>query len=209
MNLVCFSNNTAGGLVCDLLNNEPINMVGYKTTNRAHSQFKISDTPSVQRQIDPDKWQERIAQVYGSSKWFGTHGHPSAIPDLEVFDRVIAITTETRNSKLYRWLRYYHGWFKNEYPLWQETESLGSIDKIRELAKNVFDTFEQHPRCENVEFEDIVSGKFIKDQVLDQLQFTNWQQHNVYLYSAASMWAIKRFEEAEWEIINNAEYRYV
>jgi hypothetical protein len=209
MNLVCFSNNTAGGLLCNLLNNVPLIMNGYKTTNQEHSQFKISDTPTIQRHIDPYQWQARISQVHHLDKWFGTHCHPSAIPDLRAFDRVIAITTETRSSKLYRWLRYYHGWFKQATPDWQETESLESIDKIRELAKNVFDSFESHTQCENIEFEDIVNGRFVEAAHLNQLQFDIWQHNNEYLYSSSNTWAIKRFEEAEWELANNAKYRYV
>lgn len=209
MNLVCFSNNTAGGLLCDLLNGNSVEMLGYKTTNQEHSAFKILDTPRVQRILYPAAWKYTVSQFIDSDKWFGTHFHPSVIPNLSEFDRVIAITTESRNSKLFRWLRYYHGWFKNSIPDWQENNDLDSIDKIRELAKDVFETFETHPQCENIEFEDIVNGSYIKSADLDWLQFSVWQQANPWLYTSEETWAVKRFCEAEWELEHNQPYRYI
>lgn len=209
MNLVCFSNNTAGGLLCDLLNGNKIEMQGYKTTNQEHSKFKVLDTPSVQRTLNVVSWNFRIEQHKNSNSWFGTHCHPSAIPDLSVFNRVIAITTETRESKLYRWLRYYHGWFKSYEPNWQETDELESIDKVRELAKDVFEAFESHPGCENLEFSDIVNGNYVRDNALDVDQFLIWKQANPWLYTDDETWAVKRFNEAEWELTNNLPYRYV
>lgn len=209
MNLVCFSNNTAGGLVCDLFNGDSVKMDGYKTTGVDHSVFKVLDSPTVQRKMHIGAWNHRVKEFGNSNKWMGTHYHPSAIPNLDEFTRVIAITTLTRNSKLYRWLRYYHGWFKNNNPTWEETDDLVSIDKIRELAKNVFDTFEAHPGCENVEFEDIVNGNFVTENNLDIDQFYVWKNHNPWLYQLDNLWAEKRFNEAEWEIENHTSYQYV
>lgn len=209
MNLVCFSNNTAGGLVCDLLNGYPVKMDGYKTTGVDHSVFKVLDSPTVQRKMHIGAWNHRVKEFSDYTKWMGTHYHPSAIPNLNEFTRVIAITTLTRNSKLYRWLRYYHGWFKNNNPTWGETDDLEDIDKIRELAKNVFDAFEPHPGCENVEFEDIVNGNFVTANQLDIDQFYVWRNHNPWLYQPGDSWAEKRFNEAEWEIKNHTPYQYI
>lgn len=55
MNLVCFSNNTAGGLVCDLLNNKQSMSDGYKIRSKEHNTFKIDDTPSIQLTTDVKK----------------------------------------------------------------------------------------------------------------------------------------------------------
>jgi len=209
MNLVCFSNNTAGGLLCDLLNGNPISMSGYKTTNQEHSNLKILDTSTVQRTFYPNAWNHRIEKFKGTDKWIGTHYHPSVIPDLNVFSKVIAITTETRASKLYRWLRYYHGWFKNNNPSWIETNTLEAIDQIRELAKDVFDTFESNSHCENIEFADIVNGNYIESAGLDYSQFMQWQQSNPWLYTGEETWAVKRFCEAEWELEHKQPYQYL
>jgi hypothetical protein len=46
--------------------------------------------------------------------YFGTHCHPSCIPEkyLSMFDEIIAITTETTNSKLLRFVRMNNGIIK-------------------------------------------------------------------------------------------------
>ena len=60
MKLVCFSNNTGGGLVCDLLNNTHNLTENYNTNGRHHNAFKISDTPNIELTINVDKWNNRI-----------------------------------------------------------------------------------------------------------------------------------------------------
>lgn len=211
MNLVCFSNNTGGGILCDLLNNKTPSMDGYKCTGAEHSLLKITDSPTISRTVDEPSWNRRLTQLLSrtnQNRWIGTHYHPSAI-SLEPFETVIAITTESRESKLYRWLRYYNGWFKIAESNWQETSNLDQIDKVRCLAKNVFETFESHPQCTNVEFADIVSGEFIYKNNLNKEHFAVWQQHNPWLYSDINTWAVDRFNEAEYEIINQTSFKYL
>ena len=208
MNLVCFSNNTAGGLVCDLLNNSTSEFDGYKTTGSAHNAFKISDTSTVQWSVDVEQWRKLVERFKNSDMWMGTHLHPSGIPDIKVFDKVLAITTETRESKLYRWLRYYHGWWCKANPQWQESDNLSAKDQIRELAKNVFVEFTAYPGCWNVEFSDIVNGRFIKENSLNQHYFYNWKSSNSFLNYTSDSWAYLRFYEAEWELINGSPYHY-
>lgn len=210
MNLVCFSNNTAGGLVCDLLNNKQSLIDHYKTTSNEHNIFKIDDTPNIQLTIDLDIWNKLVLQYNNSNLWYGTHAHPSCIPNLNEFTSIIAITTESRQSKLYRWLRYYHGWFKTTYPEWSESDELDKIDKIRCLAKNVFEPFVSWPGCDNIEFEDIISGEFVNNQQLNTDYFNRWKTHNFCLYPVDEQsWAVQRFDEAEFEILNNIPYRYI
>lgn len=211
MNLVCFSNNTGGGILCDLLNNKTPNMNGYKCTGVEHSLLKISDSSTVSREVDSKRWQQVIIQLLSNdadNRWVGTHYHPSAI-SLQSFKTTIAITTESRESKLYRWLRYYNGWFKTIEPDWQETSNLDQIDRIRCLAKNVFEPFESHPQCTNVEFADIVSGEFIYKNNLNKEHFAVWQQNNPWLYNDNNTWAVDRFNEAEYEIINQTSFKYL
>lgn len=208
MKLVCFSNNTAGGLVCDLLNQKTSAISGYKTAGPEHNALKIGDTPTIQRKVDQSLWASAVERNR-SDVWLGTHLHPSGIPDRLMFEQILAITTETRQSKLYRWLRYYHGWFKNAHPGWMESEELHTIDQIRELAKNVFEPFESFPGCWNVEFADIVTGKFVSEHRLDIHHFNQWQKANDFLYDSSDSWAIRCFNEAEWELANNKPYKYI
>lgn len=152
---------------------------------------------------------KKIQNLKNYSNWLGTHAHPSCIPDLSLFEKVIAITTMTRKSKIYRWLRYYHGFFKSINLEWQETDSLEQIDKIRELAKNVFEEFTPHSLCLNIEFEDIVEGKFVQDFGLNLEYFCQWQNRNKWLYNYQQYdWAMQRFNEAEYEVTTGEPFRY-
>lgn len=208
LKLVCFANNTGGGLVCDLLNRQSNSMRGYKTTGIEHSAFKIGDSPTIYTNIDTDLWNQRVLKYSQSTSWFGTHTHPTVIPNLSQFDKVLAITTSSRKSKLYRWLRLYHGWFVNTFPDWKESDSIYSIDKIKELAKNVFAEFTPHPSCINVEFEDIVNGEFVKQYRLNTEYFNYWASNNRWLYQDEESWAVRRFNEAEFELNSGVPFKY-
>jgi hypothetical protein len=209
MKLVCFSNNTAGGLVCDLLNHRRSNMDSYRTTGSAHSAFKIGDRPDIQWSVDTESWNRQISRVQDLELWMGTHLHPSGIPDPVEFQQIVVITTESRRSRLYRWLRYYHGWFCHHDPDWSESDDLAAIDRIRELAKNVLEPYTPYPGCWNVEFEHIVSGQFVAENNLDDEYYQQWRKANAFLYAPVDSWAVQRFNEAEWEILNQKPYRYI
>ena len=74
MNLVCFANNTGGGLVCDLLNNK-FNINSYKTANIEHSKFKIGDTPTVQFLFDIDQWNRIVDKIkFNPARQYIWHG---------------------------------------------------------------------------------------------------------------------------------------
>jgi len=122
---------------------------------------------------------------------------------------VIVITTGSRESKLCRWLRYYHGWFKSVTPNWVETTELSKIDKIRVLTYNCIEKLEPHPECINTEFSDLVSGKFVVDNNLNYELYEYWKSRNAYLYPIDhESWAVQRFVEAEYEILHNPPYNY-
>lgn len=210
MKLVCFANNTGGGLLCDLLNQTRSRFEGYKTSSSEHSMLKITDTPWIEKKFDQESWNQTVNYIVLKDKWFGTHYHPSIIPKLDQFESVIAITTETRQSKLYRWMRYYYGWFKSVHPEFVESDDIESIDKIRCLAKNVFMPFEAHPKCINYEFSKLVDASLIYDLQLDSEYFIQWQQRNPWLYDFNTFnWAVQRFNEAEYELSTNTSFKYI
>jgi hypothetical protein len=194
--------------VCDLLNSHTNPMLGYKTTNAEHSAFKVGDSFTIHTDIDIDMWNQRISKYSHTDSWLGTHTHPTVIPDLSKFDKILAITTSSRKSKLYRWLRYYHGWYLTAFPDWKESDSIESIDKIRELAKNVFEEFVPHPLCINIEFEDIVNGNFVTQYNLNKEYFDQWATNNHWLYQDTKSWAVCRFDEAESELSNGTPFKY-
>lgn len=213
MKLVCYSNNTAGGLVCNLLNGTYIEETchgPYDVASPYAHTFCVGDTSSIQTSIDIPLWNQLIATNKDTNQWYGTHLHPSAIPDISVFDEVLVITTNSRLSKLYRWLRYYYGLFPRLWPGWTESDDLDKIDKIRCLSYNVFDPFISHINCKNIEFEDIVSGKFVIDYQLSWDYFLIWKLRNPWLYPIEyKSWAVSRFNEAEYEILTGESYKYL
>lgn len=208
MKLVCFSNNTGGGLLCDLYNNKIGNLEGYKTNGPEHSTFKLGDTETICTSVDIVKWNSRVSSFYSSPQWFGTHLHTDYIPDPSKFERIVSVTTETRHSKLCRWLRYYYGWFKVNHPDLEESSDLVVIDKVREFAKNVFVPFHKSSIGETVEFEDIVNGRYIAQNNLNMDYFKKWQQGNDFLYNYNNTWAYLRFLEAEYELESGLPFRY-
>lgn len=211
MKLICFPNNTAGGLICNLFNKKQPIFVGYKTVNNEHNIFKFEDTPTICNNItDKQLWFEVTKKYKDTNVWYGTHVHPIAIPNLQDFDDVLLITTQTEKSKLYRWLRYYYGWFYSSMPNWVEDNSLEKIDKIRELCKNVFVGFSPFDAYKFVEFEDIVSGKFIKENNLNSDQYHTWCENNKFLYTSSdTTWATQRFYEAKFELETGKSFAYV
>lgn len=180
MNLVCFANHTAGGLVCDLLNNvKKINMYGMRSIGTAHGLFKIGDVGSVCRNFNEEYWNFQKTSLKSdqwlssiSDLWTGTHCHPSCIPEkyLNQFEKILAITTERNTSKLYRYIRL----------CYSKTYNITEPEII--AAKDVMETFESYPGCINVEFEDIVNGKFVKDFKLSEVNFNKWKDSNKFLY---------------------------
>lgn len=211
MKLVCFSNNTAGGLVCNLLNKQKIIFNGYKTKNQEHNLLKFEDTPTICNSIDDKKlWYDITNKYKVTDLWYGTHVHPSGIPNINDYEEILTITTQTEKSKLYRWLRYYYGWYYTETVNWREDDTLEKIDKIRELSKNVFVEFKPYNNLNYVEFEEIVNGNFVKNNGLDQVEFANWKSANNFLYdSCLNNWGTKRFYEAQYELRTNKPFKYI
>lgn len=213
MKLVCFANNTGGGLVCNLLNSNydlrPCHGPYDVTSDKSHK-FCVGDTASIQTSLDVTQWEQLIKKNKNDNNWLGTHLHPSIIPDPTIFDEIIAITTTSRISKLYRWLRYYHGLLPRLDPDWKESNNIESIDKIRCLAYNIFEEFMPHSSCTNIEFQDIISGKFVREYNLNIEYFQNWKERNPWLYPIDySSYPVLRFDEAEYEILNSIPFKYI
>ena len=180
MKLVCFPNFAAGGLVCEILN--PIDSVDFVVGitfnhNVHHNLMKIGDNGKVYREFDEAQWQARLLKVSRlppthQKMWLGTHCHPSCIPEkyLNQFDEVMAITTETRLSKYYRFLRYCHD------------HVIGKQYTPETIAHFVMESFESNPRCINVEFQRIVDGTWATEMNLNNNKYLLWRELNSFLY---------------------------
>lgn len=177
MNLVCYPSYCAGALVCDLMNNKTSKIGNGPIDNPDSNFFKISCIGVyVQKAYDRKQW-DKVFNLYNSlewskNNWVGTHVHPSAIHNLHLFDKVINITDIKKISKLYRFLR-----------LVNIEESFKDDRYMPSLIKQLKDTFFDHSSCINIEFDDIVQGRFVSDFNLNLEHFENWKSKNPWLYN--------------------------
>jgi hypothetical protein len=180
MNLVCFPSFTAGGLVCNLLNEKFTTISGVTVKSREHNVFKTGDNwKSPYKEYIKEFWEHKIKIYSKSSNWFGTHCHPSVIECLSSFDKKIAITTKTETSKYYRFLRSYYIYFQSQ---------VDPQFDINGLVSNILnDEFESHNDCTNIEFSDIVDGTFVKEYNLNLDYFNIWKEKNIFLYKENSL----------------------
>lgn len=185
MNLVCFANHTAGGLLCDLLNDTRSQIdapILYK--NIEHHVFTFKNNARVCRYFDEATWTQREKRIIDSSKdiWYGTHIHPSSIPEsyFNKFNKVIAITTVTKRSKFYRFLRCY---YLNDMAFTVNSIINSPKKDPEQIAELIKETFEPDHRCINIEFEDIVDGKYVSENNLNMDQLNIWKNHNNFLFS--------------------------
>jgi hypothetical protein len=190
MKLVCFPNQTAGSLVCDLLNNKTSNLIKGRVQSAEHNVLKIGDNGIlVQKKFDKEKYFNKFNYYnsLSSSKgvYYGTHIHPNYIPNLNEFEEVVCITDNSLESKWYRTLRLYEMEFKPDTT----------------FIKQLKDTFVDHKDCINIEFRDIVSGKFVIDKNLNVEHFDNWRQQNSYLYEYSNKYLLDEFKNIFGEFI--------
>lgn len=182
MNLICFPNFTAGALICDLLNNTTSEFNGIVVRNKAHNFLKINDNGRVCRLFHKPHWDRQLngtnilllgAEILNkdlTNFYVGTHSHPNCIPKeyLDRFNKIIAVTTETQESKFFRYSRMCHG-------------LEGTLPEHN--ANNVIESFESSTYCTNIEFKDIVNGKYIVENDLNYEHYENWKKVNSFLYS--------------------------
>lgn len=212
-NLISFPHYTCGGLLCDILNNK-VSDIGNRGNIQSfeHGLGKIGDTSNVQIDFNVSAFLSKIKKLKSSDIWIGTHAWPT--PDiLEHFDKVIVITTATARSKMYRWSRVYHHYFKET---WQNLSGIDLIDKARETAKNYLISFEpvSGANVTNLEFADVVDNT---EEFLNVIQGHNacesmarWQKINQFLYQLDfwNSFETKIFYQAELEKKQQRYYIY-
>lgn len=229
MKLVCFANQTGGGLICNLLNKVELSRYNkYHILSSRHGIFKIGDTGGVHRIFDEEAWliqldilNEMFSNnlIASSDMYFGTHCHPSCIPEkyLNMFDEIIAITTETTNSKLLRFVRIYNGIIKILGGSWDgppdgyiiQDDSFyftKKVDEIKKWCYRALDEFESNSNCTNIEFEDIINGKFVNDNQLNTNIFKIWKEKNSFMYDPIPPFLLNMFSKTAKEIAMYKEF---
>ena len=191
MKLITFNFNTAGGLMCDLLNGIQSPIVKGEVKSPHHQTFKMRSDNGLhwtQQKLDYiinditqssiDYWIDISKKNQSSDMWFGTHFPVTKVPNIDDFEKIINITTDSMESKLYTLIRTYYLNILRGYGHFRD---LGEIEPL--LIKDTSFTYFDHPNVINLEFEDIVNGSFITDNNLSIKHFDFWKQHNDRLYN--------------------------
>jgi len=212
MKIICFPHYTCGGLLGDILNDthSPVGPNG-GIQSLGHSVGKIGDTITVYKEFDVNELltqlqESKMQSWMGTHCWLGNYAH--------LFENVVNVTTTTYKSKLYRWARAYHLYFK-KLDHWTSLTGLDYIDKTRETAKNYFVPFDpiQNQNVINIEFADVVECNpvFVKIFGASALEKTQrWKTINSFLYDLEfwNSYPVKRFYEADYEITQKKFYVY-
>lgn len=184
-----------------------------------HSIGKIGDSESVFDEYDAKKFIELLKNIdLQNINCVGTHCWPGILDLAElmkIVDRVIVVTTATHRSKLYRWVRAYHHYYKKSEP-WLAVSGNERIDKERETAKNYLKPFlpVYSKNIINLEFAEIVDNTAQFFNLIKNHDTINhikrWQEINNFLYDK-DLWnsvATCRLYEAELETQLNQHYVY-
>jgi hypothetical protein len=213
MKLVCFPHYTAGGLLCDILENTLSPMAANGGINsKAHLLGKIGDSDSVFTDFDVETLARKCLPFQNIDITVGTHCWPGNL-DKSIYKEIILITTETTKSKIYRWLRAWHLYFSKIEEV-KALTGMDLIDKQKELAKNYLIPFRVVPGAVNFEFADLVENtnefRNVTQGLSIQPHLSRWKEMNKFLYDR-NLWnneLVQRYYEAEFEVTHGRYYQY-
>lgn len=211
MKLICFPHYTAGGLLCDILEQKfSPTLLNGGIGSESHALARIGDSSSVFTEFNLDEFNQAVSAYQDKDVVVGTHCWPGQI-DIAKFEQVILITTETSRSKVYRWLRAWHFCFAKSCA---NLTGMELIDKQRELAKNYLTPFRAVSNATNLEFADIVESTAEFRNAVNNLpildHLTKWKETNYFLYNQ-DLWnnnIVQRYHEAEFEVTHGRFYQY-
>lgn len=222
-NLICFPHYTSGGLLTDILNNHcsETNTLG-GLSSIEHNIGKIGDSNSIFTNFTQQEFDSIINKAQHSQlpdgTWLSTHCWPGNI-SVEKFNKIILVTTATYKSKIYRWARAYHYYYKPKDNI-TIFDDLELIDKHRQNAKNYLQAFcpLYNTNVYNIEFSEIVEETVYFTQLIDQMNtanflkkhMENWKKTNIFLYSDTfwNSFPVIRYYEAEYETHIKESYIY-
>lgn len=200
MNIVTVGSFCAGGIATDLLNCERNPFETSVIQSKWNHILKIADYQSRLHITLPEhtkEWLKRteylVQKDWTKGKYFGAHQPPQLIPNLNIFEHVINVTTNSDKSRFYRFLRHYYIEINGQKMIQER-----AIDEIKNMMNSCkFDTEwvdYDAPNVTNVEFEDIVEGKFCDSINGDQEHMAKWQKRNYFIFQEQDPELIKLWE---------------
>lgn len=203
MNIITVGSYCAGGIVADLLNGvrSPFETSVIKSRWNHILKAKADDALIPVHLVLPEytaEWIEKterlVQKEWTKGLYFGTHQPPHIIPNLDSFEHVINITTNTNKSRFYRFLRHYYVEINGQKIM--KPEAMSDIEGMIYICK--FDpswSDYDAPNVTNIEFEDIAEGRFCDSINGDQEHMAIWKRKNSYLFQEQDPNLIKFWEE--------------
>jgi hypothetical protein len=191
-NILIATDFACGGIVVTILNNKQIiwnpRLEGSVDGQEHHLLKNLKDYNQNIKRCKLDVWY---------------HTHEETIP-LRYFNKKLIITTENIESRYIIFARCQK--FMN--PDWIENDTMESIDKIRELAKEyaIPRIIKSKPNYKTLELIDLINDNH---EIFDtnNSSWKEWKLMNAYLYRE-NKWLRQRFDEAVWEKENQQLYKY-
>ena len=190
MNLVCVAPWCGGTLITDLLNKEQSPFEGSILQSRYNNILKLSTG---------DEWDSMITNLSNSKslkgKYFSTHISVSMVPDINVFDKIIQVTTVTTKSQWYRFLRLYYLSINLQKSL--QKSQIEDVIGIAMICKNIpYSPFDA-VNVENLELEDVIEGRFVESINGNKDHFNRWIKRNKFLFDEQDPETVKIWEEQQ------------
>ena len=203
MNIITVGSYCAGALISDLLNGVRSPFETSVIKSRWNHILKASDDGSFLHLVLPEHTQEWIKKTevlvkkdWTQGKYFATHQPPHLIPNLDIFDRVINVTTQTDKSRFYRFLRHYYVEINGQKIL-QDThkDEVRFMINICKYDPTWVDS--NAPNVTNIEFEDVVEGRFCDSIDGDQTHMASWKKRNAFILQEQDPDVVKLWNEQE------------
>jgi|TARA_R110000851_G_scaffold332400_1_gene508570 hypothetical protein len=192
-NILIATDFACGGIVITILNSKQIIW---------NPRFEGSVDGHEHRILKYLKNFDKNVKLCKSDVWY--HTHEETIPLRYNFNKKLIITTENIESRYIIFLRCHK--FVN--PEWIENDTMESIDKIRELAKEyaIPRIIKSKPNYKTLELIDLINDNH---EIFDtnNSSWKEWKLMNAYLYRE-NKWLRQRFDEAVWEKENQQLYKY-
>lgn len=188
MKIVCVGFYCAGGLICDLLNGEASPFETSVIQNRFNNILKKTpDNTQHLHLVLPthlEEWKKltssMVVKEWTKGKAFGHHQPIFLIPNLDIFEEVYNITTTTMKSRWYRFLRHY--WIEINGQKMMKESAMNNIKNSINIIKydESWETVEEL-NVVNIEFEDVVSGKWCEEIGGNMDHMATWRRKNKFI----------------------------
>ena len=217
MKIVCVGSYCAGALICDLLNGEASPFETSVIQNRFNHTLKVGPDDKFLHLVLPThlaEWEKLTTRLVGAEwtegKAFGHHQPIFLIPNLDIFEEVYNITTTTMKSRWYRFLRHY--WIEINGQKMMQEYSMDNIKGMINIIKHDPSWLPvEGPNITNIEFEDVVSGKWCEETGGDMKHMATWRRKNKFILddfeqdpALVELWETQEqyYMDPDWEEMN-------